>query len=228
MARGTSGRFRRFEAEEKGLELARGITMNPKREVICSHCGEAFQSKGKTPRHKCEDGKTGTGIEIMQAPERAADLVEAVDLEIQVPDDEGLHFEKSELTAVYEAPTVGGIPVEEPPEEPPVRGRQAPKATKKDRNKMEDLATVFMMALDSQKYSTEDKAAAIAGLYADAADIRIETAQVVMSARTFGVISATAVILLLAKDSIGFSRVFQNYRNFFGGSDKAPDPFGEE
>jgi len=198
-----------------------------KRTVICSHCGEDFESKGKVPRHKCADGKTGTGKEVeIKIPQPE---MEAVDLEISTPDAEGLHFEQAEMNVEYRAPQIGEIPVEAPPEEPPIRGPQPPKASKKDRNKMEDLAMVFMMALDSHTYTTEEKAAAIAGLYSDAADIRIETAQVVMSARTFGVISATAVILLLAKDMVPFGRLFQNYGKMFGaGSDKAPDPFGEE
>tara|TARA_Y100000034_G_scaffold52525_1_gene64471 strand:- start:826 stop:1419 length:594 start_codon:yes stop_codon:yes gene_type:complete len=196
-----------------------------KRTVICSHCGENFESKGKVPRHKCEDGKTGTGKEI----ENPKPEIAAVDLEISIPDTEGLHFEEAEMNIEYQAPQIGEIPVEPLPEEPPVRGPQPPKATQKDRNKMEDLAMVFMMGLDSRTYSTEEKASAIAGLYSDAADIRIETAQVVMSARTFGVISAVAVILLLSKDMMPIGRLFQNYGKMFGaGSDKAPDPFGEE
>ena len=95
---------------------------------------------------------------------------------------------------------------------------------------MQDLAFAIGCLFDNQTYSGEDKALIISKLFADTTDVRIETAQYVMSARTYGFMAGTVGLLLMLKGSGG---LFQNYGKMFEGfggpkQTKVTDPFGED
>jgi hypothetical protein len=202
------------------------MTIKPERKVIGSITGEVWTTKSaKIPRRKLPDGRTETGKplpEEMEKEEKKAE--EPQEIEIQVPDEEGLVWEKPE--APLEMDSIS-IEVGEVPEPEPVRGRQPPKSSKKDIDKMADLAFGIGAIFDNQTYSGEEKAMIISKLFADTTDVRIETTQYVMSARTYGFIAGTTALLLMLKGSGG---LFGNYRKMFEGfggpkTSNVEDPF---
>ena len=212
-------------------------TIKPSRKVKGSITGEVFETttpEGKIPRRKLPDGRTETGkplslgapetSPIYTPPKEEKPMFVSGDVDIAVDGDDGLDWEKG-----------GSINVEIPsgdiPPEPPLTEKQPPKTTKKDLNKMEDLFFAFGCALDDQKYDGAAKAAIIGNLFADTTDVRVETAQFVMSARMYGALSVLASTLLLAKDMTpggllaGYRRAVQGMA---GRKSKEPDVFGEE
>lgn len=213
-------------------------TIKPVRKVVGSISGEVFETTSppdKVPRRRLPDGRTETGKPLLNDPEEAAGAPEPkpatadpeivsgnVEITVDETEDDGVTvFDEREIQ----------IPPGEVPEEEPLRGRQAPKSTKKDVNKLEDLFFAFGCALDDQKYTGEQKAVIIANLFADTTDVRVETSQYVMSARMYGVLAASAATLLLMKDSLS-GGLLANYRRVMASMDprqtKIPDPFGEE
>tara|TARA_Y100000296_G_scaffold35592_1_gene41245 strand:- start:123 stop:704 length:582 start_codon:yes stop_codon:yes gene_type:complete len=182
--------------------------------AVCSLCETEFKTRGNPPRHKCEDGRTGTGLYIEEIPTEEVPII-AGDVEIEVPDEEGMHFEPDAL--------VMDVPPE--PESGPERGPQAPKSTKKDVNKIDHLLMTFAAAFDNAKYTPEEKAQIIAQLFADSLDVRVETSQVIIGQRQFAMLSAVAVLLLLGKERLQPALAF--YRKSLHGKPDIADPFGE-
>ena len=208
--------------------------MKKKTEHICTICGVSFMSKGLTPRHKCQGefkGKTGTGVALDELPEipeiETEDLEIEVEAEHEIPEDQWEPATMELPQIDYDEPDPGPEPEPTPGPHEFAKGAQAPQATKKDRNKMDDLVMCFMAAFDGQTYSTEQKTLIISNLFADTLDVRVETTQVVISQLQFGVLSALGVALLLGKDKL--KPVFENYRSRFMNreSSNIPDPFGE-
>jgi len=210
-------------------------TIKPKRTVIGSITGETFETttpEGKIPRRRLPDGRTETGKPLsLGAPETSPIYIPPeepttpvfISGDVDIGVDDGLEWEKQTIDVE--------IPSGEIPEEPPLDKKQPPKTTKKDLNKMEDLFFAFGCALDNEKYTGEQKAVIISNLFADTTDVRVETAQFVMSARMFGVLSALASALLLAKDMTP-GGVLGGYRRMVAGmagrrKPKEADPFGE-
>lgn len=206
------------------------VTIKPIRKVIGSITGEEWETRAAgIPRRRLPDGRTETGKPIPEEKSEAESKAdEPQEIEIQIPDEEGLVWERPE----------GGVPFEQPmtvevgalPEPEPVRGRQPPKSSKKDIDKMADLAFALGALLDDNPYSGEEKAMIISKLFADTTDVRIETAQYVMSARTYGFMAGSIGLLLMLKGSSG---LFGNYRKMFSGfggpkQTKVTDPFGED
>lgn len=211
-------------------------TIKPKRSVIGSITGETFETttpEGKIPRRRLPDGRTETGkpqslgapetSPIYIAPEEPA-AMEFISGDVEI----GVEDEPASPDGGY---SFVEIPSGAIPEEPPLDKKQPPKTSKKDLNKMEDLFFAFGCALDGEKYSGEQKAVIISNLFADTTDVRVETAQFIMSARMFGVLSACASALLLMKDMTpggllsGYRRAMQGMA---GRKAKEPDVFGEE
>jgi len=187
-----------------------------KRTAVCTICESEFKSGGTPPRHKCGpkfDNQTGTGMylddigEITTVPE----IVEG-DVEIEIP-------------VSSEPPLTIEVPPPDPSSGEPIRGPQAPKSSKKDVNKIDDLVHCFAAALDNEKYSPDEKTAIIAQLFADTVDVRVETSQLVISQLNYGVISLVGVLLLLNKERL--KPAFQNYRKMFDRQPDKGDPFGD-
>ena len=208
-----------------------GYMAKPKLENICTICGDSFFSAGRPARHKCQGefkGRTGTGVLLDELPEIPELEISESDIDIQVeeeiPDQEW-------RPAGLEVTSLPDIDQEPPPEDEPERiasrGRQDPPATKKDRSKMEDLVLCYMAALDGKRYSMEEKTVIISGLFSDTLDLRVETAQMVMSQTQFAVLSAIGIALLLGKDQI--RPVLENTVKGFSGRRQPDiaDPFGE-
>ena len=202
------------------------MTIKPIRKVIGSITGEEWETRAAgIPRRRLPDGRTETGRAI---PEKEVEKAEEPqEIEIQIPDEEGLVWEKPDQGIPFESHK---IQIEDLPEPEPVRGRQPPKTSKKDIDKMQDLAFAIGCLFDNQTYSGEDKALIISKLFADTTDVRIETAQYVMSARTNGFMAGTVGLLLMLKGAGG---LFQNYGKMFEGfggpkQTKVTDPFGED
>ena len=119
--------------------------------------------------------------------------------------------------------------IPEPPEPEVVTGKQIPKSTQKDVDKIQDLMMGIAALFDDVQYTTEQKAMIISRLFADTTDMRVETSQVVISGRTYGIFAAVVSVALLLKGSAG---LFGNYGNLFKmpvrQQPKEPDVFGEE
>ena len=209
------------------------MTIKPERKVIGSITGETWTTRSaKIPRRRLPDGRTETGKalpEEMEKEEKKAE--EPQEIEIQIPDEEGLVWERPEQPIQFKTERVEPMSIEVGalPEPEPVRGRQPPKSSKKDIDKMQDLAFAIGALFDNQAYSGEEKAMIISKLFADTTDVRIETTQYVMSSRTYGFIAGTTALLLMLKGSSG---LFGNYRKMFEGfgrpqTVKEEDPFAE-
>jgi hypothetical protein len=196
---------------------------------VCTICGVDFMSGGDPARHKCKGefkGQTGTGVPLDALPE--IPVVEEDQLEIAVEDDdEGLTWEP----ATMELPKAGPDEELDPPPgwgtDEPITGSQDPPTTKKDRNKLEDLVMVYLAALDDKQYSTEQRTAIIANLFADTLDVRVETAQVVISQTQFGIMALLGVGLLLGKEKLKPVLGFYSKNFFTPRKDNIPDPFGD-
>ena len=214
-------------------------TIKPSRKVKGSITGEVFETttpEGKIPRRKLPDGRTETGKAISLGAPETSPLYAAPDkgpetpvfisgdIDLAVDGDDGLNWEKG-------GPIKVEIPSGDIPPDPPLTEKQPPKTTKKDLNKMEDLFFAFGCALDNEKYDGAQKAAIIGNLFADTTDVRVETAQFVMSAKMYGVLSAIASTLLMVKDMTP-GGLFAGYRRavkgMAGRKSKVPDVFGEE
>ena len=202
------------------------MTIKPIRKVIGSITGEEWETRAAgIPRRRLPDGRTETGKAIPEK-EEAVKADEPQEIEIQIPDEEGLVWEKAE-----EIPfETHKIQIEELPEPEPIRKRQPPKSSKKDLDKMQDLALGIGAIFDNQTYSGEEKALIISKLFAGTTDVRIETSQYVMSSRVYGFLAGTTALLLMLKGSGG---LFQNYGKMFQGfggpkQTKVTDPFGED
>ena len=207
------------------------------RKVMGSLTGEIWTTKGKVPRRKLPDGRTETGREIPEGHpeyegEPKKDEGETIEIVVESPEDtaeeEGLDFQDAEGFVPFEPVS---IEIEDAPEVKVEyeKGPQAPKTTKQDADKMQDLMMGIACLFDDKEYSTEDKAIIISKLFADTTNVRVETAQYVMSATTYGLCALTVSVALLLKGSAG---LFSNYRNAFnfgvGQQDKEePDVFGE-
>tara|TARA_R100000781_G_scaffold113916_1_gene83469 strand:- start:690 stop:1322 length:633 start_codon:yes stop_codon:yes gene_type:complete len=202
------------------------LTIKPIRKVIGSITGEEWETRAAgIPRRRLPDGRTETGKPIPEPEVEKAD--EPQEIEIQIPDEEGLVWERPNQGIDFD---VQKIQIEELPEPEPIRKRQAPKSSKKDLDKMQDLALGIGAIFDNQTYSGEEKALIISKLFAGTTDVRIETSQYVMSSRVYGFLAGTTALLLMLKGSGG---LFQNYGKMFQGfggpkQTKVTDPFGED
>ena len=206
-----------------GQDLTMASTIKPLRKVKGSITGEIWETRAAgIPRRRLPDGRTETGKAIeAEAPPEAAEAEPIIgNIEIEVEDD-GLDFKPAGMD-IQIAPGA-------PPKIEAITEKQPPKSSKKDIDKMNDLLLAFSAALDDEKYSGEDKVAIIAKLFADSTDIRVETAQYVMSARTFSLLAVTASTLLLLKSGSG--GLLGNYRKMVASMNKQQtkidDPFGE-
>ena len=206
------------------------MTIKPIRKVIGSITGEEWETRAAgIPRRRLPDGRTETGKPILETKE-VEKVEEPQEIEIQIPDEEGLVWEEPEQGIPFEAHK---IQIEDLPEPEPIRGRQPPKSSKKDLDKMQDLALGIGAIFDNQSYSGEEKALIISRLFAGTTDVRIETSQYVMSSRVYGFLAGTTALLLMLKGSGG---LFQNYGKMFEGfggfggpkQTKVTDPFGED
>ena len=202
------------------------------RKVIGSLTGEVWESRGKVPRRKLPEGRTETGREIPNGhPEYEGDPKEeegeTIEIVVEESEEEELDFQPAG-TIDFEPVA---IEIEDAPEIPEQfeTGPQAPRTTKQDADKLQDLMMGIACLFDDKTYSTEDKAIIISKLFADTTNVRVETAQYVMSARTYGLCALTVSVALLLKGSSG---LFSNYRNAFNfgvgqNPQEEPDVFGE-
>lgn len=198
------------------------MTIKPKRKVVGSITGEVFETTGKTGRRRLPDGRTETGKEISSKQpevekEKALEPIKG-NIEILVDeDDDGLDWQPATQIIDEMPPTpTGTIDIGEMPEEKPKRkGPQTQKTTKKDMDKMEDLFFAIGCAMDDKNYTGEEKAMIISKLFAGATDVRVETAEFVLSSRTFGLIAGCVAVAVLLKGQSG--GLFQNYRRVLAG-----------
>ena len=200
------------------------MTIKPIRKVIGSITGEEWETRAAgIPRRKLPDGRTETGKPIIEKEIIEEEEVET-ELEISLgPDDiviegeENLEWKPATMSSGWaSADGQGGIEVGEVPKLEPKREKQAPASTKKDVNKLQDLVMALGCVMDTNTYS-------------DTTDIRIETAQTVVSARTYGIVAAIVAGMVMLK---GSGPLFQNYGKMFQPSRSqdinADDPFGED
>ena len=213
------------------------MTIKPIRKVIGSITGEEWETRAAgIPRRKLPDGRTETGKPIIEKEIIEEEEVET-ELEISLgPDDiviegeENLEWKPATMSSGWaSADGQGGIEVGDVPKIEPTREKQAPASTKKDVNKLQDLVMALGCVMDTNTYSGEDKALIISKLFSDTTDIRIETAQTVVSARTYGIVAAIVAGMVMLK---GSGPLFQNYGKMFQPSRSqdinADDPFGED
>ena len=203
------------------------MTVKPKRKVIGSITGEVFETTGKTGRRRLPDGRTETGKEIsskesmlqstQKGVEKAPEPIKG-NIEILVDeDDDGLDWQPATQIIDEMPPTpTGTIDIGEMPEEKPKRkGPQTQKTTKKDMDKMEDLFFAIGCAMDDKNYTGEEKAMIVSKLFAGATDVRVETAEFVLSARMFGLVAGCVAVAVLLKGQSG--GLFSNYRRVLAG-----------
>ena len=212
-------------------------TNKPKRKVIGSLTGEVWTTRSaKIPRRKLSDGRTETGREIPEGHpefegESKVEEAEEIEILIEVPkeeEDDGLEWKPAGQVEWKPEP----IHIEEAPEPKPVRGRQAPRTTPKDHDKIQDLIMGMVACVDNNTYSTEDKVSMIAKLFEGTTDVRVETSQYVMSSRMYGVLAMGVSLVLLLKGGVALAGgLFENYRNMINPKvEEDPleaDPFGE-
>jgi hypothetical protein len=201
------------------------VVANIKVPHICSVCGVEFKSSSKTPRHKCKGelkGKTGTGIRIedIEIPEMIDHDVVIDVPESNLPDDDIPEDQWEPATMEMPVVQAEAIPLGE---QEFARGAQAPKTTKKDRDKLQDLLKVYIAAVDGEKYSMEDKLQIISNLWADALDVRIETVQTIISPKMYGVVATLGAVMLLGKEKLPLAEL----RRMVSASPKVEDPFDE-
>ena len=162
------------------------------RKVLGSLTGEIWSTKGKTPRRRLPDGRTETGREIPEdhpefEGEQKEDDAQTIEIVVESPQDnseeEGLDFQVAEGFVPFEP---ASIEIEDAPEVKKEfeKGPQAPRTSKQDADKMQDLMMGIACLFDNKTYSTEDKALIISKLFADTTNVRVETAQYNMSATT--------------------------------------------
>ena len=131
------------------------------RKVIGSLTGEVWESRGKVPRRKLPDGRTETGREIPKGhPEYEGDPKEeegeTIEIVVEESEEEELDFQPAG-TIDFEPVA---IEIEDAPEIPEQfeTGPQAPRTTKQDADKLQDLMMGIACLFDDKTYSTEDKA----------------------------------------------------------------------
>ena len=212
------------------------MTIKPIRKVIGSLTGEVWETRSaKVPRRKLPDGRTETGRDVPAGHpefESSVDEGEEIEILIEVPeesDDEGLDWKPASMS--MDAEYIPDIPeaIPDPIEPEPLTGKQVPKSTAKDIDKIQDLRLAIGCIFDGQPYSGEDKAIIISRLFADTTDLRVETSQVVISGRMYGIFAAVVSVALLLKGSSGLSQNFGNIFNWpVAPQAKEPDVFGEE
>ena len=200
------------------------VTIKPKRKVIGSITGEVFETRsaeGKTARRRLPDGRTETGKSINEPEPKEEIKPIQGNVEILVDEeDEEIPEEmwKTKQIVMDEMPPIphGTIDIGEMPKEKPKRrGPQAQKTTKKDLDKMEDLFFAIGCAMDNKNYTGEEKALIVSKLFAGATDVRVETAEFIMSARTYGILAGCVAVAVLLKGQSG--GLFQNYRRVLAG-----------
>jgi len=225
-------------------------TNKPERKVLGSLTGEIWTTRSaKVPRRKLPDGRTETGREIPEGhPEYVGpEVEESQEIEILIEtepetklDDWKVNAqiikdeEKLDAELEWEPAEMGWNPdpitIEKPEEkkDESIRGRQAPKTTKKDHDKIQDLFMGMAAVMDNSEYSAEDKVTIIARLFEGTTDVRVETAQYIMSARVYGLLALGVSVMLLMKGGVS-GGLFENYRNMFVGPkvQEEPDVFGE-
>ena len=188
------------------------------RKVKGTITGEIWETNAKgIPRRKLPDGRTETGKDVedlaeLEYEEDIPDIDSDIgvvndDIEISVPDEEGLEWEPASMdyegTISPEEDNVefGEIQTQAIPESEPIKGRQAPSTTRKDQKKMDDLFLAYAMAFDGNDYDLEQKMTAISKIFSGIYDVRIETAQTLISTRMYSMMSFPAIaLLLLGKD----------------------------
>ena len=222
------------------------MTIKPERKVVGSITGEVWTTRSaKIPRRKLSDGRTETGREVpVGHPEYESKVEEAEEIEIlietpseeeklvdwkknaeEIEDADGLEWKKAEMEFIPDS-----IPEDMPPEieQEFVKGKQAPKTSAKDHDKIQDLMMGIGALFDNQPYSGEDKAVIIARLFEGTTDVRVETSQFVMSGRMYGILAMGVSVALLLKGSAG---LFGNYGKIFDWpvdrEANEPDVFGE-
>ena len=193
------------------------MTIKPKRKVIGSITGEVFETKGKTARRRLPDGRTETGKPLPAShPDYDNPVkIEKKNVEILVEEDEDLDWKKEDIImdSMPSKPT-GTIDIQDSPK-PKIPKRTLPKTSKKDLDKMQDLFFAIGCAMDDKNYTGEEKALIVSKLFAGATDVRVETAELVMSARTYGLIAGCVAVAVLLKGSSG--GLLSNYRRVLAG-----------
>lgn len=186
-------------------------------------------------RRRLPDGRTETGKEIASFPdveekEKEEPQVIASDVQIEVEEEEeNLNWEPATLQ-MDETPSfpTGQIDISHSPPPPPKTGKQPPKSTPKDVDKIQDLFFALSCALDSKDYTGDEKSQIVAKLFADTTDVRVETIQYVMSGTVYGLLAGSVALLVILKGQGG--GVLGNYRKMVAGlsQKEEPDVFGEE
>tara|TARA_R100001594_G_scaffold70536_1_gene104907 strand:+ start:2672 stop:3346 length:675 start_codon:yes stop_codon:yes gene_type:complete len=160
------------------------------REYVCSNCGAIFTSKAKSKknaRHKCDDGKTGTGKlldrsnppeeplpedEPFTPPTPKAAEVEVVDGDAEFAVAEEIESDETFIDPPTEAPAMA--PVGDEPQKP--KKKHKPTA-KKDATQIEQLFKAFYAATGSVKLTPEEEMEIVAGLWAGVGEVHIDTGE---------------------------------------------------
>ena len=170
------------------------------RSYVCSNCGAPFESKAKNTknaRHKCPDGKTGTGKlldrsnppkeplpedEPFTPPEPKKANVEVVDgnAEFSISNNEE---PEEPLASSEEDPEISNAPAMAPVGDEPRKERKPHKKTpKKDATQIETLFKAMYAATGSVELSAEEEMEIVASLWAGVGEVHIDTGEVYVPA----------------------------------------------
>lgn len=179
---------------------AGGVDVGLEREYYCSNCGAHFTSKAKSQknaRHKCADGKTGTGKLIDRSnppkeplpedepftpPEPKKKSVEIVDGDAQFALS-GEEPTEEEPETLEESDLSENKPAMAPVGDEPRKAKKAHKKTpKKDATQIETLFKAMYAATGSVELSPEEEMEIVATLWAGVGEVHIDTGEVYVPA----------------------------------------------
>ena len=171
------------------------------RDYVCSNCGAHFTSKAKNTknaRHKCPDGKPGTGKlldrsnppeeplpedEPFEPPKPKKESVEIVDgdaefsLTGEEPQEESLETPEENSDLRSDAPAMAPVGDE------PRKARKPHKKTpKKDATQIETLFKAMYAATGSVELTAEEEMEIVASLWAGVGEVHIDTGEVYVPA----------------------------------------------
>ena len=166
------------------------------REYYCSNCGAHFTSKAKSKknaRHKCDDGKTGTGRlldrsnppkeplsedEPFEPPAPKTSEVEVVDgnAEFAVTLDEEEEVE-TEIETEEHQPAMA--PVGDEPRKPKKKHKATPK---QDATQIETIFRAMYAATGSVELTPDEEMEIVASLWAGVGEVHIDTGEVYVPA----------------------------------------------
>ena len=197
--------------------------MAEKQDYTCSACGALFASRAATKRnarHKCEDGRTGTGQPVVAAP--APDTAEPLDPEAEQLADEPdrLEWEAQQALPVRPiqpgdfGPIVGHadftaeelleeegepstIPPGSDPERPPIPPHKKTRDT--EAAKVQNLMKACYAAIGAIDLSPEEEAHILGDLWASFGEVHIDTGEIYIPGYVYLLACAAVTVSLTVR-----------------------------